>query len=257
MINSVEHKGNVKLVWKFLTYTFGISWFCWLLLIFLANKLPVLDRPLFILGTFGPAIGAKLVMKLSLKDFIRYILSAKQKTWLFLLVFMLLIFAVYALSSEGWGSHLTFWNVVGSFLYILTFGGGAEEPGWRGFLQPTLEKSLSFPLATTLTGLVWATWHIPLWFMSSSNQYGTSFPAFLAGAVILSFVLGGLYKKTKSVYYCSLFHAFNNAIDLVELLILREERSKLSAVVFILMAIYSGYLWYRTDREEQKQETSI
>ena len=44
---------------------------------------------------------------------------------------------------------------------VVTVG---EEPGWRGWMQPELQKRFS-PLTTSiLVGLVWGLWHLPLFF---------------------------------------------------------------------------------------------
>ena len=36
------------------------------------------------------------------------------------------------------------------------FQGGFEEPGWRGFLQPYLEKRYSFIVSVILVSVIWA-----------------------------------------------------------------------------------------------------
>jgi uncharacterized protein len=45
---------------------------------------------------------------------------------------------------------------------ILFYGGGNEEPGWRGFAQPMLQKKYSPLIAGLILGVVWSIWHIPL-----------------------------------------------------------------------------------------------
>jgi membrane protease YdiL (CAAX protease family) len=49
-----------------------------------------------------------------------------------------------------------------NLLCIMFYGGGNEEPGWRGFAQPMLQKKFSPLVAGLLLGLVWALWHVPL-----------------------------------------------------------------------------------------------
>ncbi len=59
--------------------------------------------------------------------------------------------------------------------------GGNEEIGWQGFLPAKSGKDpLPFPLATVTTGLIWAVWHLPLFFTPGSSQAGTSFLVFAA-----------------------------------------------------------------------------
>lgn len=53
--------------------------------------------------------------------------------------------------------------------YALTFGltalaqGGNEEPGWRGLMQPELQKRFSPLVAALLVSLAWSLWHLPLY----------------------------------------------------------------------------------------------
>lgn len=55
-------------------------------------------------------------------------------------------------------------------LYALTFAvtilvqGGNEEPGWRGFLQPELQRRFSPLVAAILVSFAWSLWHLPLFF---------------------------------------------------------------------------------------------
>jgi len=58
-------------------------------------------------------------------------------------------------------------------------GGGMEETGWRGMLQPALEEKMNFILATLITGVIWGVWHLPLFLISKTTQYQMSFPSFL------------------------------------------------------------------------------
>ena len=76
--------------------------------------------------------------------------------------------------------------------------GGEEELGWRGIMQPILEKLLPFPVATVITGTVWGIWHIPLWFVEGSSQQNMAFPFFLVLlALILSLFLWAMLAESK------------------------------------------------------------
>ena len=59
--------------------------------------------------------------------------------------------------------------------FVTFAGGGNEELGWRGLLQPALEKKFSFPLATVITALVWVAWHLPLWLIPGTSQSQISY----------------------------------------------------------------------------------
>jgi len=46
----------------------------------------------------------------------------------------------------------------------LRFGPLGEELGWRGFLLPELQRSVSAFNSSLIIGIIWASWHIPLFF---------------------------------------------------------------------------------------------
>lgn len=94
-------------------------------------------------------------------------------------------------------------------------GGGVEEIGWRGFLQPALEKKFPFPIATALVALIVYVWHLPLWLLPSSNHYGDSAIGFAIMIFVWAFVGAAIYKATQSVFACVVYHAFINAIGAV------------------------------------------
>ena len=92
----------------------------------------------------------------------------------------------------------------------MIIGGGLEELGWRGVAQLELEKQSSRLLATTFIGAIWATWHIPLFFIHGVSQYHTNFPLFALSTVGYAFLLAWLYSGTHSILLCVLFHAAVN-----------------------------------------------
>jgi membrane protease YdiL (CAAX protease family) len=89
----------------------------------------------------------------------------------------------------------------------------AEEIGIRGYLLPKL-LSLGRTRALALSGLVFATWHMPLIFLTPFFPIGNaliSVPLFYATVVAASFVYGYLRLYTGSVWPASLAHAVHNA----------------------------------------------
>ena len=89
----------------------------------------------------------------------------------------------------------------------------AEEIGIRGYLQPHL-MFLGRRRALLLVGLVWATWHMPLIFLTPIFPVGNkliSLPLFYGTVVAASFVYGYLRISTGGVWPASLAHAVHNA----------------------------------------------
>jgi uncharacterized protein len=97
-------------------------------------------------------------------------------------------------------------------ILMLTFS-LLEEIGIRGYLLPKL-LSLGRTRALALSGLVFATWHMPLIFLTPVFPIGNeliSVPLFYATVVAASFVYGYLRLYTGSVWPASLAHAVHNA----------------------------------------------
>src|SRR5215213_3126199 len=96
---------------------------------------------------------------------------------------------------------------------VLTFALG-EEIGMRGYLQPHL-MSLGRTRALLVVGLVWATWHMPLYyFMAKLFPVGNVLlfvPLFYGTIVAASFLFGYLRIYTDSTWPASIAHSVHNA----------------------------------------------
>jgi uncharacterized protein len=89
----------------------------------------------------------------------------------------------------------------------------AEEIGIRGYLLPKL-LPLGRRQALVLSGLVWATWHMPLILLTTVFPVGNkliSLPLFYGTIVAASFFYGYLRIYTGSVWPASIGHAVHNA----------------------------------------------
>ena len=89
----------------------------------------------------------------------------------------------------------------------------AEEIGMRGYLLPKL-LPLGRRRALFISGLVWATWHMPLILLTPVFPVGNkliSLPLFYGTIVAASFFYGYLRIFTGSVWPTSIAHAVHNA----------------------------------------------
>lgn len=94
----------------------------------------------------------------------------------------------------------------------ILFGGGMEEGGWRGYLQPALEQKVHITIAVLLVGGVWAAWHLPYFFLPGNMHSGGNFLFYIITTTATAFTLTAIYKLTGSVLLCMLFHGWQNAI---------------------------------------------
>ena len=121
-------------------------------------------------------------------------------------------------------------------LPALLLGGGFEEIGWRGVLQPALAaifadlsdgrrargsggdagavrgQAAGALLAPLATGAVWAVWHLPLFAMPGAFQNGMAFLPFLGVAVALSYSFGAIRALGGTLVLPILCHAWYNAM---------------------------------------------
>jgi uncharacterized protein len=102
-------------------------------------------------------------------------------------------------------------------LQVLTTG-VAEEPGWRDFALPRLQRSHG-PLAGTLIlGPLWAGWHLPLFLSEWGDGTGPlEIGEFAIMAVAFSVVITWVFNRTReSLPLAMLIHAtVNNVFSLV------------------------------------------
>jgi membrane protease YdiL (CAAX protease family) len=90
----------------------------------------------------------------------------------------------------------------------------AEEIGMRGYLLPKL-LPLGMGRALLLSGLVWAAWHLPLFYLTSLFPTGNALifiPLVVGTIVAASFLFGYFRIYTGSVWPCSIAHAVHNSL---------------------------------------------
>jgi membrane protease YdiL (CAAX protease family) len=111
--------------------------------------------------------------------------------------------------------HDSFLHRAPRTLAALIFGqlavGLGEEPGWRGFALPRLIERLGPNVGTLILGIAWAFWHLPLFVVAGTPQYGTPFVPFLvmltAWSMVITFVV--MHARGSAVA-AMLFHASAN-----------------------------------------------
>lgn len=96
------------------------------------------------------------------------------------------------------------------FIFIFLFIGLGEEPGWRGFALPRLQKNYSPLLASLILAPIWVLWHLPL----MGNEFPVAIiPAFLISLLAGTLIQTWLFNRTNgSVFAQMLFHATVNTV---------------------------------------------
>ena len=190
----------------FFILTFIVSWSMWLLA-YLSGE-GTLQVVWFLIGGFGPMVAGATITRYtggSVKSWAAQIVRWRvpARYYAYALGLPALIWTVInielAVFSDKFDLALLPERLqvsVGTFLVVLTVGGGFEEPGWRGFALGRLQQRLSPVHATLLLGFVWGLWHIPI--------YG---PLAFPFITMLAFFYTYLYNKTHSLLLVILLHA--------------------------------------------------
>jgi uncharacterized protein len=92
-------------------------------------------------------------------------------------------------------------------LFVLTDGLG-EEPGWRGFALPRMLQRTGPMLASLVLGVIWALYHLPLFWTVGRPLYGESFLILLVELPAMSVLYTWVFQHTAgSALLAILFHA--------------------------------------------------
>jgi membrane protease YdiL (CAAX protease family) len=216
-----------KPIWRFLALTFLIAWASEGILIIVEQFDIIYGIAGFIAVTmyrgitvaFAPAWAMLILLKKhgqinGVKDFLLRIFKTENifKTIGITTVFFIGHFVIVMLGGQFAGDTWLFAFTALPWLVAGIIGGGMEEPGWRGFLQPALDEKFPFVLSALIVGVIWAVWHIPGWFVQSIGQSYINFFSFTIYCIGLSFVMAALYKLTKNVFAVVLFHSWTNAL---------------------------------------------
>lgn len=142
----------------------------------------------------------------------------------------------------------------------------AEEPGWRGFALPRMQKTYGPIVATLVLGILHGIWHLPALFTPMLGPFTMNgFIIFVLTAAAGTFIYTWVFNNTRgSVWIAMVLHASSNAASkLVSELIPKDveltgwlkllSSGWINVIAFALAAILlviltRGTLGYRPDR---------
>lgn len=205
---------------------FAWSWFWWGMAIVLLRNDVVPDpvaAACSALGDVGPAVAVWWVVarRSTPTDAWRFFRSCLRLPpsgrWTFVgfgaLVVAIVAIAASARMSSGeiFESRPSLWLIGPYLLLMLVLGGGQEEFGWRGFLQPWLVGRLSRVTGSLAAGVIWFGWHLPLFAMPGSIQTQVPVGAFAAFTIGFSLLVWKAMEVAQ--FHASMaiwLHAVNN-----------------------------------------------
>ena len=213
---------------EFILIAFAFTWACWVS----TARLPPgrLHWALSTLGQFGPLLAAVFVTaresgRAGVRDFFRRILRWRfHPKWLAVALLLppLTYYAAIGAKAYFTGNspplqryHFTY-DVLFNFFVVLLIGGPlGEEPGWRGYAMRPLRERYGQNGGVVVLGILWALWHLPIWWRAGAFPLGIIGLAVL-GMVAISFAFAWLSDRTGgSVLPCLVLHASFNTFFLV------------------------------------------
>jgi len=254
-----------KIPVRFFIITFLFSWIIWGITIFLNQDSSHeiiytssgLIMPLMLLGAFGPAIGAFVSLrslngKGAIKNYCKKFISLKFGWKVWFSIFLMLGFSCFMawIIPEFFGmdrmpSFLPNIFIFPIYLLIVTlFGGGQEEIGWRGYILPFLEKKYGLILSSIILGVIWAVWHIPLWFIPGTSQTYMNFIAFTFMTIGYSFIFSWVLEASENRLLSGIVaHGVANGfIALFPILIMNKESNQIRFWIYSVIIILIGII---------------
>jgi len=128
----------------------------------------------------------------------------------------------------------------------MIFGAVGEEIGWRGFLQPNMEKKYSVVSSAIIVGLLWGLWHI------GNYQYGIIYMiGFLLFTISASIILRILLDKTENNLLVSII--FHLSINIGFFVFFRNSltNEKIiigNGIIWALTALVTSVISHRKDK---------
>ena len=131
-----------------------------------------------------------------------------------------------------------------SFLNNFLFTAALEEPGWRGFLLPSLQQRFSSLVASLLVWFPWALWHAPL---DVHRPFRFTLATYLLVRVVflipITIILTWFYNRSSSNLLTTvIFHAAMNTFPFV---LPYDQPAFALVILFAIAIIFTDRMWRR------------
>jgi uncharacterized protein len=155
------------------------------------------------------------------------------------------------------------------FVFVFFLGGPlAEEPGWRGFALPRLQRLYGPLVGSLILAPLWALWHLPLFFVPAWETPPTilNFILYLTAVTVMTIVFTWVFNNTKgSLLIAILLHAavdtsYATLIVLFPTPLVTDYGTMVpmvigfGAVALVVIALTRGRLGYQHYRQEEEVE---
>ena len=213
---------------KYFVLAFAFSWALWVPATLeargLISPLPV---PATFLGAFGPMVAAvAITAQEGGRAELRSLLSRVVRWRVAPIWYGVALLGPLVLTLGAMALHVVFGGqppdllamigalptVLALSVYMLIQVGIGEEIGWRGYALPKLQTGYSALVSSVILGMLWALWHLPLFFNPATSYSNTPFWVFLVFLLPFPIVYTWIFNSTGgSVLMVMILHAVTNA----------------------------------------------
>jgi len=185
---------------------------------FVANiRGPIWAIVLFLLGSFVPSVVAIVLTRLfEGREGLRMLL---RRTLQFNLGWRWYLAAILVVALGAAGQILInqllgnpfnmslYLSQLPSFIPLIIIGPLSEEYGWRGYFLIKLQQKWNALSSSIVVGIVWAFWHLPLFFMVGTSQHELYLPfvGFLVGTIAVSVLMTWVNNNTENSMWAAIF----------------------------------------------------
>lgn len=231
LVRSPSEIGELmRSILTFFSLSFALSWVLWFAAraILLRSSTPatgLLGELPFLPGVFAPAIVALALtwraegqrgVSALLRRLFQWRVPARW--YAFAVSYVALIdlatALVHRMLTGAWPRFGTeSWYVIAFAIISSTVLGGqaGEELGWRGYALPRMAARFGLARSSLVLGVLWAAWHLPLFFVPGVDKFGQSFVVYVLGVTAMSVAMAWLYAHTKgSLLLAMLMHSSAN-----------------------------------------------
>lgn len=259
---------GIPLYWKFFGLTFLLTWACWIPAgILPAGKYGVLIKGLHYAGGMMPALVTLVLLYLCFsrqqrREYWLRLMGLKRihKAWYFVILLIVPALTAVGIISDlllgGAGAEpeaaanliLNPFSLIPFAIFTLLFGPLPEEMAWRGCALDSLQIKWNALTASLILGTLWTLWHLPLFFIENTYQYGLGvgtpqFWLYMLDKIPQSVLMTWIYNNNqRSTASAVLFHFMVNFVGELFDLTLRAETIYISAwwiAVLIVIVIWN------------------
>ena len=224
---------------RFYGIVFALTWTFWFAAAFVGHKTPDsgMGLTLMLLGLLVPSITAvctvlrsgNAALKRDLRLKFTGLFRIKPQIIIVSIALFGMVVAASILLSTLFGQSLEQFSFVDDFSFA---GGGTvalltiilaaffEELGWRGYAEDSIAFHCTWWKESIIFGIVWALWHLPLFFVPDTYHYNILQESplyminFFVSILPLGFVVTWVYVANgRSLFATIIFHFFVNLMQ--------------------------------------------